>query len=232
MGRVAGIIGGVGPESTIEYYRAMVAGYRAQVRDGSYPRLIINSIDMKNMLDLVAGNRPAEVTDYVGAEIQRLVAAGADFGLFACNTLHVVFDAIQERSPLPLISIVDVTCAAAQARGLKRVGLIGTTFTMQGRFYQDVFQRAGIAVVVPAGNEQAEIHDLYMNELVNGIVRPETHARVMEIVDRLREDEKIDGVILGGNRAVAVDPRGRPSRGPVPRHHQAPCRARRRRILA
>jgi aspartate/glutamate racemase len=62
MGRVAGIIGGVGPESTLEYYRAIVAGYRAQVRDGSHPRLLINSIDLKNLLDLVAGDRPADVT--------------------------------------------------------------------------------------------------------------------------------------------------------------------------
>ena len=196
--KIAGIIGGVGPESTIEYYRAIVAGYRAQVRDGSYPRLVINSIDMKNMLDLVAANRLADVTDFVGAEIQKLAAAGADFGLFACNTLHVAFEAIQQRSPLPLVSIVDVTCAAARARALTRVGLIGTTFTMQGGFYQDVFRRAGIAVVVPAPDEQAEIHDRYMNELVNGIVRVESHQRLMAVVDRLHEDEKIDGVILGG----------------------------------
>lgn len=89
MSRVAGIIGGVGPESTIEYYRAMVAGYRARAPDGGYPHILIDSIDLKGMLDLIAVNRLAEVAEYLVAEIHKLTAAGADFGFLACNTLHV-----------------------------------------------------------------------------------------------------------------------------------------------
>lgn len=196
--KTAGIIGGIGPESTMEYYRLIVAIYRERARDGSYPSLVINSIDLKKMLDLIGANRLADVTAYLAAEVQRLARAGADFGLLAANTPHVVFEDLRRQSPIPLISIVEVACQAAQAQRLKRVGLFGTRFTMQGRFYPDVFRNAGITLIVPAPHEQAYIHDIYMNELVNGIVRPESRAGVLAIVGRLKAQEKIDGLILGG----------------------------------
>jgi aspartate racemase len=88
------------------------------------------------------------------------------------------------RSPIPLLSIVEATCDAAQAQGLKKVGLFGTRFTMQARFYPDVFAREGIAVVVPAHEEQAFIHEKYMVELLNNIIRPDTRERLLEIVGR------------------------------------------------
>jgi len=196
--KTAGIIGGIGPESTIEYYRAIVARYREQTRDGSYPALVINSIDLKKMLDLIAANRLTDVAAYLVAEVQKLARAGVDFGLLAANTPHVVFDALLRQSPIPLISIVEVTCQTARRCGLERVGLFGTRFTMQGRFYSDVFSDAGISLIVPTPHEQAYIHDIYVNELVNGIIRPDARAGVLAIVGRLKAQEKIDGLILGG----------------------------------
>src|SRR2546425_1324553 len=104
--KTVGVIGGIGPESTIEYYRLLVAAYRARVPDGGYPSIIINSIDMKTMLSLIEANEFAKVTEYLVGEIQKLASGGAQYGLLAANTPHVVFDEIRRQSPIPLVSIV------------------------------------------------------------------------------------------------------------------------------
>jgi aspartate racemase len=202
--KTAGIIGGIGPESTIEYYRQIIAAYRQRQRDGSYPSLLINSIDMKKMLDLIGANELAAVTQYLLGEVQKLAQAGADFGALASNTPHLVFDALNHQSPIPLISIVETACDAAKALGLRRIGLFGTRFTMQGRFYADVFSRAGIALVAPSPDEQTYIHDKYMGELVNGVVLPETRERLLAIVARLKDEEGIGGLILGGTELPSI----------------------------
>lgn len=202
--KTAGIVGGIGPESTIEYYRLVIASYRERVRDGSYPRLLINSIDLKTMIDLFEARRLSEVTEYLLAAVAALARAGADFAVGAANTPHVVFTAVSERSPIPLISIVDVTCRAASTLGLRRLGLFGTRFTMEAGFYQDAFRKAALAVVLPTSAEQAYIHEKYMGELVQGVVLPETRAGLLAIVERLKRDEKIDGVILGGTELPLI----------------------------
>jgi len=202
--KTVGIIGGIGPESTIEYYRLIIASYRERKQDRSYPQIVINSIDLKRMLELIGANELAQVTRYLVGEIHKLEKAGADFGVLASNTPHIVFDEIRRRSPIPLISIVEAACGAVKTLGLKRVGLFGTRFTMQGRFYPDVFSREGITLVVPGRDEQEYIHDKYMSELVNGIILPETREQLLAIVDRLEEQEKIQGLILGGTELPLI----------------------------
>jgi aspartate racemase len=212
--KTVGIVGGIAPESTIEYYRLLIKSYRARTSDGSYPPIIINSIDLQKMISMIAANELTAVTEYLVSEARKLAQAGADFGLFASNTPHLVFDEINRQSPIPLISIVEATCAAATAQGLRKLGLFGTRFTMQGHSYPDVFTRAEIAVVSPEAAEQDYIHDIYMKELVEGIFKDETRARLLQIVDRLKEREGIDGLILGGTELPLilheVDERGIP----------------------
>lgn len=202
--KTVGIIGGIAPESTVEYYRLIIASYREQKQDGRYPSILINSIDLKKVLDLVGANELAMLTEYVVGELQKVARAGADFGALASNTPHIVFDDIRRRSPIPLISIVEATCEAARALGLKQVGLFGTRFTMQGRFYPEVFSKAGITLAVPEADEQAYIHDKYMSELVNGIFLPETRERLLAIVDRMKERQGIQGLILGGTELPLI----------------------------
>jgi len=196
--KTLGIIGGIGPESTMEYYRTIIALFREQAGDGSYPQFIINSIDLKREIDLVTAGDAKATTDYLLDEIGKLARAGADFGIIASNTPHIVFDEIAARSPIPLISIVEVAVAVAKKRGWKRPALFGTRFTMNGRFYPDVFGREGIELVVPNPDDAAYIHDKYMNELVNGNFLPEIRAHLLEIVDRMRQTSRIDSVILAG----------------------------------
>jgi len=196
--RTVGIVGGIAPESTIQYYRLMIAAYRERKQDGRYPPILINSIDMKAMLDLIAAKNLTGLTTYLVGEIEKLAQAGADFGLFASNTPHIVFDEVQQQTSIRLLSIVEATCESARRMGLKRVGLLGTRFTMQGRFYAEVFSRQGINIVVPNPEEQEYIHSKYMGELVAGIFLPETRDKMLAIASRMQEQYKIDGLVLGG----------------------------------
>jgi aspartate racemase len=196
--KTVGIVGGIAPESTIQYYRLMIGAYRDRKQDGSYPPILINSIDMKTMLDLIGANNLIGVTTYLVGEIEKLAQAGADFALFASNTPHIVFENVQQQISIRLLSIVKATCNSARGLGLKRVGLFGTRFTMQGQFYTDVFSQQGISVVVPNIEEQEYIHSKYMSELVAGIFLPETRNGMLAIANRLQERDKIDGLVLGG----------------------------------
>jgi aspartate racemase len=121
------------------------------------------------MLGLIAANKLPGVTEYLAGELRRLAQACADFGVLAANTPHIVFDELRRQSPISFVSLVEVTCQAARAQG-GQVGLFGARFTMQGRFYTDVFAQAGIIAVTPALEEQVYSHDKYLNELVTGIL--------------------------------------------------------------
>jgi aspartate racemase len=196
--KLIGIIGGIGPESTIDYYRLFVSIYREHRPEGGYPPLLINSIDLARALKLVSSGDLEGLAAYMLEEIHRLARAGATHGLLSSNTPHIVFEEIDAASPIPLISIVDTACRAAVERKLKRVGLFGTRFTMQGGFYQKVFAREGIEVLIPDSGDQEFIHGTYLNELVNGIVRAETRERYTAIARRMKAEQGIEALILGG----------------------------------
>ncbi len=204
--KTVGIIGGTGPESTIAYYRQIIAGYRARKADGSYPSLIINSIDLKKLLDLAAAGHLGELTTYLLDEVRKLASAGADFGILAAVTPHLVFDPLAAQSPIPLISIVEVTRDAAAALGLKRLGIFGTRFTMEATFFPEVRRKFGIAVVLPMLEERDFINEKYLGELVNGVLLPETRAGFLKIINRLKTEEHIDGLILGGTELTLALP--------------------------
>lgn len=197
MGTV-GIIGGIAPESTIQYYRLLIESYRDQLQDDRYPSIVINSIDMTRMLELIGAGEFAQVTSYLLDELRRLARAGADVCLLASNTPHIVFDDLRRAASVPLISIVEAASNATCSLGLRRVGLFGTRFTMTGRFYPEVFWRAGITVCVPNAEEQAYIHNVYMGELVHGTFRSETRDRIMAVARAMQIRDAIDGLILGG----------------------------------
>lgn len=199
-----GIIGGIGPESTVEYYRFIISGYLDREKTGNYPQILINSINMKKMLDLIGADQLAEVADYLVSEVEKLAAAGADFAVLASNTPHLVFNQIRQASPLPMISIVEATCKKVKDMGLQRVGLFGTKFTMQSGFYDEIFTEENISVIIPDEKDQDYIHEKYMGELVKGIILDETKADLLRIVDRLKEKHNIQGLILGGTELPLI----------------------------
>jgi len=202
--KTLGMIGGLGPESTIDYYQKIIALYRERTRNGSYPEFIIKSVNLRKGPDFMDANDLAGMADYLLEAIGRLARAGADFGLISANTPHIVFDELASKSPIPLISIVEATCAAAKARKLKRLALFGTRYTMQGTFYAKVFSREGIELLVPEPNDKDYIHDKYMNELVPGKFLSETRSGLLAIVDRMKAKSHIDGVILAGTELPLI----------------------------
>lgn len=199
-----GIIGGIGPESTIEYYRQMIAAVRKRRPHDGYPSIVINSIDVSQTLGLMAKGDHRALADYLIREVRRLYDAGCTAGLLAANTVHAVFDEVAAASPIPLISIVEETGAAATAMGLRRLGLFGTRFAMQGEFYPRVFAKRGLQLVTPTLDEQTFIHDKYVTELIPGVFLPETRQRLLSIVDRMIAEDRIDGLILGGTELPLI----------------------------
>ena len=196
--KTLGIIGGLGPESTLDYYRRVIALYRQRSGDGHYPEFVIASIDLRKGLDFMDANDLTGMGNFLLQGVAKLSQAGAEFGIISANTPHIVFDEIAPKSPIPLISIVEATRASAKMQNLKRLALFGTRYTMQANFYPKVFARDDIELLVPDPQDQDYIHDKYMNELVPGRFLPETCAGLLAIVDQMKETSNIDGVILAG----------------------------------
>lgn len=196
--RTAGMIGGLGPESTIDYYRSILARFRARQPDSGYPRIIINSLDVDKGIAMLDAGRLDDLADYLALGVEALARAGADFGFIAANTPHLVFDELQRRSPIPLLSIVRATADRAKALGLKKVGLFGTGFTMRASFYPEEFQRAGIALVIPREPERDQIHRIYIGELLKNQFLPESSDAILGIARRMKTEDGVEAVVLAG----------------------------------
>jgi len=190
------MIGGLGPESTIDYYRRILAAWE-RVEPGTAPSLVIDSLDVRRGLRLVETDLPG-LAEYLLASLRRLAGAGVDFAVMTANTPHIVFDDLVARSPVPLLSIVEVCAREAGARGLKRLALLGTRFTMEAPFYPEVCARYGVAVVTPEESDRAWVHERYVGELLKGDFRDDTRRQVISLVGRLRDEKGVEGVILGG----------------------------------
>jgi aspartate racemase len=199
-----GIVGGLGPESTIEYYREVMRAYRERVGDGSAPEFIVDSVNNKKVFEWMAASDLSSLADYLLCAIQRLAGAGADFAIISANMPHLAFDQVRPHSPIPLIHIVEAAAEAASKTNLRKLGLFGTQFVMQARLYSDIFARKHIQVVSPTKDEQAFIHDIYVNELLKGIVRTETRQRLLAIADSMKRNEGIEGLLLGGTELSLI----------------------------
>jgi len=192
------MIGGLGPESTVDYYRSIIARYRARKPDAGYPHILINSLDVDKGIAFLDAGQLGEFTDYLVAGVGSLARAGADFGFIAANTPHLVFDEVQRRSAIPLLSIVRATADHAKILGLKKVGLFGTGFTMRASFYPEEFERAGITLVRPNDSERELIHRKYLDELLHNQFLPETRTEIMSIAQRMKKEDGIEALVLAG----------------------------------
>ena len=196
--RTVGMIGGLGPESTIDYYRSIIERYRERKADGSAPHILINSLDVDKGITMLDAGRLDALADYLASGLEPLVRAGADFVFIAANTPHLVFDELQRRSPIPLISIVRVTAERATALGVRKVGLFGTGFTMRASFYPEEFRRIGIAMVIPTEQEREEIHRIYIGELLKNQFRPQSCHAILRIAQRMKAEDRVEAIVLAG----------------------------------
>jgi len=198
-----GLIGGVGPVSTIEYYKSINDGYQkhlAQYRSsksGENPPMIIESLNIATAYELVAKKDWKNFADLFIAAVNNLHKAGADFAAIAANTAHIVFDEIEANSPIPLVGIIDETCKVAEALACKKVIVIGTEFTMKSRMYETKLSKFGIEGIVPCDADKKAVHDIIFPNLEARIVLEHEKEAVLEIVRRMLCEHKADTVVLG-----------------------------------
>jgi aspartate racemase len=196
MHKRIGILGGMTPESTVTYYQHIVHAWQQRHGDHRYPEIVIVSLSFQQLEDWMEAGRWDEVERALGAGLRRLGAAGADFGVIATNTMHLLFDRLAAASPLPLLSIVEATARAIVDQGLSTVGLLGTRFTMEQPFYAQGLARHGIATLVPEQQAREDVHRVIMRELSMGTLNEASRRRYLEIIGSLIA-RGAQGIVLG-----------------------------------
>lgn len=192
-----GLVGGMGPESTIPYYHDIVYGVNERLGGAAFPELTIESVNVFEILRLCGEQKYAELADYLLRAIDRLAYSGADFAALSANTPHIVFDSLRDRSCIPLVSIIEAARDEAQTRGIRRAGLLGTTFTMRGEFFKMPFVRSGVEIVTPREAEMELVGKRIAEELELGIVKDSTLREFQSIIGRMKDEDGIEAVILG-----------------------------------
>ena len=196
MAKKIGILGGMSPESTSAYYEYITRTYTERFGDFSYPEIIIYSVSFQPFVDWPSAGRWDLVADALAESANRLEKAGADFVVIATNTMHIVFDEIQAQVGIPMLSLLDAVGQTIQAKNINKVGLLGTRFTMQNTFYADALKKYGVEVIVPEGDDAVTVNQVIYDELVKGIISPESKKKFLAITKKL-EECGAQGVILG-----------------------------------
>jgi aspartate racemase len=196
MHKKIGILGGMSPESTIAYYEHITHTYTERFGDYGYPEIIIYSVSFQPYVDWPQQERWDLVAQGLGEAARKLEAAGADFIVMATNTMHLVFDEVQASIQVPMLSLLDAVSEAILAGGIKKVGLLGTKYTMEKTFYQDALGQRGITVLVPDAEDRQYVNAVIYDELVAGRVRDESRRGLIAVISRL-EERGAQGVILG-----------------------------------
>ena len=195
MYRKIGILGGLSPESTVTYYLHITRTYYERFKDYSYPEIIIYSVNFQDFVNWQRQNQWDKAAEKMIEAMVCLHKAGADFGVIATNTMHIVFDEVQKKSPIPLISIIDATAEAIKKEGFNVVGLLGTIFTMREKFYRDALQNYGIKVLLPSMKDQEYVNQVIFGELTHGEISAKSREEFVRIVKDL-QSRGAQGVVL------------------------------------
>ncbi len=192
-----GLIGGLGPEATLEYYKSIIDIFKKNDTSLNYPEIIIYSLNLSELIGMMERKQYDRVLVYLLGAVDSLKKAGADFAAICANTPHLLFDPLVKVSPLPLISIVEAVSDEVHRLGLEQPGLIGTGFTMSGTFYQDVFERREIPIILPEEEDRKIINEKLFSEIELGIFKDETRDLLIDIIKKMVQNQHIDCMILG-----------------------------------
>ncbi len=194
--KTIGLIGGMSWESTQLYYRIINEKTREKLGGLHSAQIAMISVDFAPIEAMQHSGDWKGTADVLGKAAQGLENAGADFFLICTNTMHQVADEVQAAVSIPLLHIADATAEALKADKVKKIGLLGTAFTMEMDFYRSRIEAAGIEVVVPDMHDRQSVHDIIYQELCLGVVDDDSRDVYMSIIERIRQ-QGIDGVILG-----------------------------------
>ncbi|QNT78645.1 aspartate/glutamate racemase family protein [Entomobacter blattae] len=192
-----GLIGGIGPESTILYYQKLVYGLQSKIGHKFFPNIIIESLNVFEVLDLCENKEYEKLIQYLMEGINNLIAGGAEVIALTGVTPHIVFEQLQLATAVPLISIVESTSIEAERRNYSKIGLLGTKFTVKSEFFKTSFLNKNIQVLVPNENEQCFVGEKISNELEQGVVLEKTQEEFLHIIQRMHEEEEIQAIVLG-----------------------------------
>jgi aspartate racemase len=196
MHKRIGLIGGLSPESTVLYYLTITRKYVERFGNYGYPEVIIYSVNLQNYHTWRSENRWDLIAQDLVLAAEKLKLAGADFCIIATNTMHKVYNEVQAGSTLPFIHILQPIVREIKNNSLRKVGLIGTKFTMSEDFYKETLLQNGIDCIVPSSEEQEIIHEIIEKELVQGIITADSREKYVNIIDKLVASGA-EGVILG-----------------------------------
>lgn len=195
--KTIGILGGMSPESTVEYYRLINQETRRRRGGWASAPLLLYSFDFGRIQELQAQGDWVELGRLLGEAAQSLERAGADCLLIAANTMHLLADEVRQRTNLPLVHIIEATGKAVVAANIKTIGLLGTKFTMEKDFYKGFLTKNfGLQVLVPDEADRHQVHNIIDYELCRGIITAESKSIFLKIIDELA-DQGCQGIILG-----------------------------------
>ncbi|WP_163648430.1 aspartate/glutamate racemase family protein [Modicisalibacter sp. 'Wilcox'] len=195
--KTIGLLGGMSWESTQSYYRLLNEGVKTRLSGFHSARLCLVSVDFADIETLQRAGDWEAAGRYLAASARQVQAGGADCLVLATNTMHRVAEAIEAAIDIPLLHIADATGAALREAGVRRVGLLGTRFTMEQAFYRErLEQRHDIEVMVPDADQRQMVHDVIFQELVQGTIDETSRQRYLAIIDELAS-RGAEGVILG-----------------------------------
>ena len=197
-----GLIGGIGPESTIAYYRLIIKRFKEITGTNHFPEFLIYNIDLTEMLELIDQENWDELVVFLKARINNL--GPVDYVAMASNTPHVVFEQLAQTVDVPLISIVKETINTLSLNNIKRAGLLGTKATMTTGFYQQQAMALGVEIIIPSKNQQDYVHEKYMSELVSNEIDPKTKIEFISIVNQMDMQYDLDCLVLGGTELPLI----------------------------
>lgn len=191
-----GILGGMAPESTIEYYRLLISFSRKKWEQFC-PEIIIYNLNIGMWEKYILSEDNSKAISLLINGVRSLGNAGADFGIMASNTPHMFFENVSKASPIPLLSISEEVAKEAERKLFKTVGLMGTRMVMKGDFYRKAFEERGISIIVPEEKDLEYVHNKIVEELVRGNFKNETKNEIIRIESKMESEHKIDALILG-----------------------------------
>ncbi len=196
MMRTIGLLGGMSWESTAEYYRLLNELTRERLGGLHSARCVLYSVDFAEIERLQAEGRWEQAAEVLAEAARALESAGVDMLLLCTNTMHKVADEVAAAVSVPLLHLADTTAEAVRARGLRRVGLLGTAFTMEQDFYRGRLERHGLTVLVPDAAARSTVHRVIYEELCLGVVREESRTAYRAVIDDLVA-AGAEGIVLG-----------------------------------
>ena len=195
--KTIGLIGGMSWESSIEYYRIINETVRAELGGLHSAKSIMYSVEFAEIEALQHQGRWDDAAKIMISAARSIENGGADFGLICTNTMHKLYDTVQQNIRRPMLHIADATAEKIKAEGMSRIALLGTRFTMQEDFYKGrLVENYGLEVIIPAIEDMQIVHQVIYDELCAGIIKSESKQKYADIIQRLVAEDA-QGIILG-----------------------------------